>query len=395
MVPGQLKAAAARFKITPPLHTELMGFGAKADSIQSQLYARLLLLEQAGKRCLIVGLDAIWATETAVKVRSLDGKGVRELAASLPPGTRESWAKAAHVDDKALSIHPTHTHYAPRLSEAVRNDIATKIAGLAPALQPVRVSLAVGPSNVAVSRRVPRDTRPEQVHIDRTLVVVSLHTLDGARRPLALLVNYGVHLTDLVPVNQASSHITGGAMEGLEQEPDGPHCALFLQGFSGDLGPNTKNPKWTGAYWDFNFQKEEMERYTCQFKADVKEVAARSRPLASHELRIACNKVDLDTVNFPQPKIPLTISGIAIGEMVLLSYSGEMFNQYGPLLTHLRPHGYTLSAGVANGYCGYVPTKAAFSDGITSYELTTSPYPQGVQDQVLAGTRQVLDALGA
>jgi hypothetical protein len=203
---------------------------------------------------------------------------------------------------------------------------------------------------VAVSRRVPLNTRPGQVHIDRTLIVVSLHTLDGARRPLAVLVNYGVHLTDLTPVNQASSHIAGGAMERLEQEPDGPHCALFLQGFSGDLGPNTKNPNWTGTHWDFNFQKEEMEGYTRQFQADVREVAKRSRPLASHELRIACNKVDLDTVNFPQPKIPLTISG-------------------------------------------YVPTKAAFSDGITSYELTTSPYPPGVQDQVLAATRQVLDAL--
>jgi neutral ceramidase len=396
MAAAPLKAAVWREEITPPLNTKLMGFGAEAKSIHSKLYARLLLLEQAGKRCLIVSLDALWATEAPVMVRSLDGKGTTMFAASLPEHTRRDWANAAKIDDTALSINPSHTHYAPKLSDTFRNRITERIKQLPSALQPVRVSLAAGPSHVAVARRVPPNTRPEQVPIDRTLIVVSLHPLDGAARPLARLVNYGVHLTDLVPTDQASSHITGGALESLEGEAGGPTCALFLQGFSGDLGPNKKDPKWNGTSWDFNFSKEEMDRYTLQFKNDVKEVAKSLRPLASDDLRIAHEKVELNTVRFPEAKKPLNISGIAIGEMVLLSYSGEMFNQYGPLLTHLRPHGYTLSAGVANGYSGYIPTKAAFHDQVKeSYEMTTTPYPEGVEGQVLDGTKAVLKSLGA
>lgn len=31
-------------------------------------------------------------------------------------------------------------------------------------------------------------------------------------------------------------------------------------------------------------------------------------------------------------------------------------------------------SGVANGYCGYIPTIEAFQDGLGGYEMNTTPY---------------------
>jgi hypothetical protein len=66
------------------------------------------------------------------------------------------------------------------------------------------------------------------------------------------------------------------------------------------------------------------------------------------------------------------IAALALGDAAIVSNPAELFVEFGMEIRRRSPFHTTLVAELANGYCGYVPTKAAFERG--GYETHRTVY---------------------
>jgi len=73
-------------------------------------------------------------------------------------------------------------------------------------------------------------------------------------------------------------------------------------------------------------------------------------------------------------KIPVSL--VAFGNIAILGYAGEPFTEYAEVLRKEVPQLFLLTACLANGAEGYLPSKAAFDEG--SYEVAASNFPDEI-----------------
>jgi hypothetical protein len=390
-----LKAAMGKVKVTPEERAPLQGYDPEvyvADpqkDLLDDLYARILILDDGQTRSVVVGCDCCLTNETNSRVADPGGRmgQYREFRNTFPEGTRKSWGEAAGVPEENVSVHATHTHTAPaHFSEYYTLTVTEKIKALAAQLQPVMLQISTGESKISVYRR-PTLYADYSVPIDQTLLVASFIKEDGS--PLGYLVNFAVHPTSLRnPMSRISSDIVGLAMTNIEQEMGEGFICLFIQGFSGDICP---------AYGDNGPKGDtypDVLKGARHFSEDIKKTLESRQALDLVVIKTVQKIVTIPTKEgFYTPSLTVTILGISVGDLGLLSISGEVFNGYVEKIRSVSPFKHTLLSGVANGYSGYIPTYKAYYDGLGGYEMNTTPYTDAIEQIVFDGAREVLLAL--
>lgn len=388
-----LKAAAARIEITPSGadveagKVYLRGYGrVQATKILSKLFARILLLEAGGRRAAIISLDSAFSNEDdflAFPDKRIDG--------TVPHGSRHQWATALESKDESVLVCATHTHYAPALGEDAANCITAKIKELRRSLVPVTANLGIGTSPLCRFRR-PDLLKPvdlEKRPVDLTLSALFLRSGSYPSSPLACLVSYGAHPTMYGRNWELTAEFVGLAMQKLEEWYP---VSLFIQGFSGDLSPVFP----TARTRDDHLAVEEFGDYLkTSALATLRE--AREVPvdtLATAQEVIEWKQLPLNPAyGYPAT---LTINGLRLGDVVLLTCSAEVFFEYGAKVRErAKARGLThaLLGGLVNGYSGYLPTHAAFHDGLGGYEMNVTPYTDEIEHCFLQGVDRVLDRL--
>lgn len=377
-----LQAAFGKVKITPEEYAPLQGYDPSvhiADperDILDDLYARVLLLDDGSRRNAVISVDCCLTNEMPFLAHDPSGKGqqFRYLDGTFPEGTRQEWADAAGMDASSVSVHATHTHSAPAyIGKKYTARITSKIEELLQELRPVRLKAASGHCTISVNRR-PHLQHNNELPIDRSLNLLWFETEDGV--PVGAVVNCAVHPTLLMnPFGRVTTEFVGLAMNELEACHGNSFISLFIQGFSGDVGP-------------FNHYRMETEdtyplvqQMGHAFFQDIQRIVSKLSLLASGPLRSEESKVGLPTRDgYYQPVIESTIHGLRIGELIVFSTSNEVFNGYVGEISRHSPFTFNLFSGVANGYYGYLPTKAAFGDGLGGYEMNTTPYCDQASD---------------
>ncbi len=87
----------------------------------------------------------------------------------------------------------------------------------------------------------------------------------------------------------------------------------------------------------------------------------------------------------------LIVCAIAVGDMVFASFPGEPFTEIGRQIKASSPFALTIPACCANGYEGYYPMQAAFSEG--GYEALSSSYVEGTAEMLIAGSVEIIKSL--
>jgi hypothetical protein len=362
-------------------------FGVRPDPLQ----ARILMLQQeaGGDPLVFVALDCIWASETPINVKNPwdpvpdePYSPIATLDPSMPVGTIHRWEAAAGLpkDSCYLSVHPTHTHYAPALTLQTSELIEKKIAEMRTSAdwKAVTVHGGVVESNVCVSRVL---GRPASDKIDKSLIVLDFRGVDD-RKSVALIVNYGVHPIFLGDPKRPSADFVGVAMNNLEASFP---VALFLQGWSGDLGPN---------YRDKPLEREyiKMRNLAKELSDDTLRAVASSTEYSSDRLKAEGFTTEF-TTRMRGVDRNVTFRGFAIGSSIaIVAVSAEVFQDYGPILTRYSSK-FMPSCGLANGYSGYIPTADGFKY-TKSYEPNTSPFTPGVEGEMGEAFRKLFDLLG-
>ncbi|RKN66021.1 hypothetical protein [Paenibacillus ginsengarvi] len=375
---GTLMAAFGKVNITPEETMPLQGYDPfqyaanPATDILDDLYARIVVLDDGPNRCVIVCPDCGLSNEDFVQVPDPSGRPwlYRGFSNTFPSGTRRSWAEAAGTMEDRVSVNATHTHSAPvHFSEKYTNRIGDKIRELTAALVPVRLKVGSGTCSISANRR-PALKANDSLPVDRTLQVLIFESFEG--KPIGSFVNCAVHPTIVWnKANRISSEMVGLAMNTVENEYGDGFVSLFLQGFTGDVGPLVCGPTSGWKEDTYPLVIEAGQR----LYADIAETIRRVETVAAVPLDAMQTIVKLPTVNgFHRSHLDVTLVGIRIGDLAILTASGEIFNGYVGHIKPRSPFAHTLFCSLGNGYTGYLPTAKAFADGLGGYEMKTTPY---------------------
>lgn len=440
----QLKAAARRVDISPQEadKNKIDLIQAKWEKTNGPLQARILVLDTDGVRAVIVGLDSCFVHETSYWAKpGNSGKNdpsVVEFRPALLPGTRRLWAQAAGCPEDHVFVSATHTHTSPVIlggssREAKIQDIHDAIVAARKDLEPATMSInsilghfpppagmtLVTPGLARLRRPTLIPIDPPRHEIDDTLSVLRIsRNRDSKGAPIALVVNYGVHSTLSGETNGMSPDFTGEAMVKMEDLFDPAHgkkfASIFIPGCCGDVAPpNLKR--------DYKTVKEEAALYLSNH---VKNACAVGDPLSPVVVRGAVSRFTPRTRPYygdsknPKPEPEVVVSGLRLAdEAVLLGASGELFSGYRGKIAdwamESQPRwAHVLVGSMVNGYSGYLPRAEDFrvptpgranphyimekdKNGVEreTYEMSTTPYTEGIERDLLSEVNAVLARL--
>jgi hypothetical protein len=82
------------------------------------------------------------------------------------------------------------------------------------------------------------------------------------------------------------------------------------------------------------------------------------------------------------------VSMVAFGRVALIGYGGEPFTEYADRLRAARPDLHLLTACLANGAQGYLPSASAFQEG--GYEARSSNFTEPVATELYECSMEML-----
>ncbi|MBT4612570.1 MAG: hypothetical protein HOC05_21170 [Gemmatimonadetes bacterium] len=401
-----MQIGVARADITPPIGIEMIGFAGRDPSfeIHDALHATAMAVSEGQSRSLLFTLDLL------------------QLSAATVARLRQRIAIASGVPASQITLACTHNHYGPAVEDdtsdlvaAYREHLGHVLAGIGgqaiAALQPARLGLGWGQSDIGINRREWHDGRivlgnnPEGP-VDHSVGLVRIETTD--RRPLATLLNYACH-----PVSQrgqmaAISADFPGRATALVAQLTGAPC-LYLQGACGDVNPVRMESSYEPArsqgvrlgceavrLWE-TIETEEVEglasksqvvelpayRYGSaaaaaqlvdELRQDISDRTQTgdtdSGPLwwAQHRLEKSLAAVESWRSGSTLPCVEAEVSAIQFGPLALATAPGEIFTEDGQTVKQSSVSQHTFFLGYTNGSIGYVPTRAAYAEG--GYEVT-------------------------
>ncbi len=263
--------------------------------------------------------------------------------------------------------------------------------------------------------------------IDPDVPLVYFETADKARTPIAVYINYAVHL-DNVGGPIISADVPGVVGELLKKYKGEDLVTVYTTGCCGDI--NHIDVSWAEAQKGF----DNAARMGIILAGAVLEAWPNLEPVASGPLRIKSTIVplpapkitdeDVATANEvvarrkdPKGKPPsfletvnaykvldveatggkpreLEVQVIALGnDVAWVSLPGEIFVELGLAIKLDSPFPHTILAELANGAIGYIPTRRAYNQG--NYEPVSSRVAQGSGEMLVDAAVKILKELYA
>jgi len=365
-----VRAAVGAVDITPPKGSAVQGWDIlrTAKTIHRSLKGKVLVLEDGTNRAGLVtldlfGLEAPWVARIRQRLESRTG---------IP---------AAHWMVATSHIHssPTVTHLS--LPAGSKPDVAY-LEGVTLALEdaaeravaavtPVRIGWGSGEVAFPINRRFVTQGRvawPPMANadgpVDREVGVVRIDRRDG--QPLAVLMNCTCHASILGTAEAISPDYPGVAQELVEEVLGEGVVAQFLLGCCGNVRANFTLPS---GRFDWQAGEEQVETAGRELAKEVTRIWKEIEPQPAEDLRVASSRHSLpfaDWRGLSLPRVEAEFQGLRAGELLILSYPGEVFAEIG--LGVKRQLGQPpLMATCANGYVGYIPTAEAYP--LEGYEV--------------------------
>lgn len=412
-----LSVGFSKSKISPPIGAPLAGFAARegaCEGIHDDLFARALVLESRGRSAAFVSVDVL------------------ALSSEFVNKAREKIELKTGIGKDSIVIASTHTHAGPvtvktffnpddSLDQNTMTLIATAIVDSVTAAwetrQPSRVGVGSGRvEGIGVNRRTP-DRKP----VDEEIGIVKVEDPSGQLR--AVLMNYSCHPTVLGSDNLlATGDFPYFAVDRIEREIGDDGFAMFVNGTQGNISMgHSSELSAIGVITPgrtFEHAEElgnKLAEATLNVLGDIEtndspeigaavsharfplkdlpdlEMAAQQLAAAEKELDlILTNGSPIEDVMKAKSKrlyasitdfyvretsvladghLPVELQAIRIDDAVFLAVPAEIFVEIG-LSIKQRANQKTFIVGIANGYIGYLPTAAAYSEN--GYEVVSS-----------------------
>jgi hypothetical protein len=326
-------------------------------------------------------------------------------------------AEAGGLPGANVLLGETHNHAAPgaspsmktewerRFEKALLEAARTASAGL----QPVRTAAGVGHSRIGMNRRQVRSSdalspltfdenarsqsfgkfktdKPVQIRefagvvrlganptgpIDDAVQIVRVDKANG--EPLAVMIHYACHGTTLGGRNSKISGEWMGRMQEYVEKQFPGLGAIYLQGASGDINPRVVGGL-DGNTDDINITWALGE----EIGAEVARVYSSLSPTAHARTAIQLESAEIllprqyreVMQEFTNTFVSAPTTAVRIGEMMWVTFPGEMFSGIGKQVKAASPATYAHVMGYTNGSIGYFPEQKAYAEG--GYEVSTT-----------------------
>lgn len=411
---GQLTAGAAKVDVTPAPDKLPKGM----EGIHDRLFARAIVVGDGRTRAALITVDVGGlSTDTWSHISAKAGRMLG-------------------IPASQVMLTATHTHSAPPLSGAAFEDqVMQAVQQAAAAAQPARVGYGTGVSYINVNRNIidpathrwwegPNYDGPS----DKTVAVVKFDNLAG--KPIAVYYNYAVHAVVNGQLDQVSGDIPGATSAYIEDSLGDGAVAVWSEGAAGDQNPiyfqqtydlrdirikdyakrgqdisNAMPPGGQGLNKQdpqvvklMNQQKQMALSMGQMLGEEVLHVgrAGLERPVASADIWggqsvVTCpgrRRTDSGRAGYPGvyvdgPDVPLRLSLLKIGDIVIGGVDGEVFNSIATRLKQQSPYKHTMMATLTNGMApsGYIPNDAAF--GYNTFEVVSSRLKPGCAETAI------------
>ncbi len=398
----ELRAGYAKVDITPTEPVQMGGYDlrmAPSDGIHGhdKLYLRALVFDNGRQKVAFIEADVIGV------------HGHDEFKRAL--------VEATGIPASNILLGDVHNHAAPAPSPEEKTPWERKFKASLIAvakeaignLTPVKIAAGSGRSRIGMNRRQvrPADTdspltfdendksqsfgkyktdHPVPIHefggvvrlganpegpIDDSLEVVRIDTLAG--KPWAVMIHYPCHGTSLGGRNgKISGEWMGRMQEVVEHQFPGLQ-SIYLQGAAGDI-----NPRVVGG---LDGQPDDIKNTRALGEEIAAEACRVYRSLTPATPLDTAVQVETEDVLLPRQyrelfddfkntavKVPTT--AVRIGDLMWVTFPGEMFSQIGKKVKAACPATYPHLMGYTNGYIGYFPEQKAYAEG--GYEVATT-----------------------
>lgn len=394
--PAPFRAGAARLDITPAPDAALpmSGYAGRTQghtAIRDPLFARAIVVEDAGGPAAIVSVDVIGFSHAARD----------RIAARIE--------KEAGVPAGRLLLAGVHTHGAPAIGtygEAAAKPaqyvawlddrIVEAVRTAREKLAPARAGFGAGRASVNTNRIARMayggwwlGVNPDGVS-DKTVAVLRFD--DSAGKPFAVFANYAVHGTVLGQQNtQITGDLPGAAARVVERDMEGV-VAAWTSGAAGDqnaiYGPGTSF--------------EQLDALGAILGDEIVRVARGIKTLpgiriAAAQKTVACpgqktapgaTRRDPEIQFVDADPVEIRLSLLKIGDVALAGVSGEVLTLIG---TRLKKEAGPKAVMVThcNGSSGYIPDDAAY--GRVGYEIMSARMKSGcAEDAIVKGFVEML-----
>ena len=257
---------------------------------------------------------------------------------------------------------------------------------------------------------------------DNEVGVVKIVSADNPDSVIATVYNHAGHPNVMSGDNfMISADYPGVTSKIIEDKFGG--IAMFLNGAQGSMDiDGLKDRDWVGvtragtalgkAVMDIA-GKIKSQKATAKIKSISVKFSVPYRTITSEELSWA-NKIIVESGGKIAPladgvgddykadrllklnekkgqSINLEMVGIALGDVALISFPGELFNEIGLKIKKQSPFKYTYIVGIANGNTGYYPTKKAIGEG--GYAVSTRNCDTTAEEIVIKNSLDILKSL--
>lgn len=404
----EFRAAAVKIDITPKTPKWLMGYAARQSTgVNDPIFHRIVVIDDGKTRFALVSTDVCVFSPTLYDRLAAR---VQKEAAILPVNL---WWTVTHTHSapeigplglydvllKGRSEHPVDTEYTDEILE-------TLVAGIQKTqqqLEPARLSIGTGFSMANINRRA-RD--PNGVislglnpdgPVDRQIGLVRLERTNGT--PLALIANYAMHGTVLGGRSMViSGDAQGVVADYVEKKLGAP--MLYINGAAGNIAPiySTQDNPRAGHLTEFNVLLGDRilaanqslgpatNRVTLRASERIVETPRRAGLDWTEELAPYGRT---DPSGTAMVRVPIRF--LRINDTLVWGGPVELFCEIALAVRAKSPFTHTFFFGYTNGWLGYLPTKAAFSEG--GYEPKTSPFSDRVEKDLVEAVVAHLDTL--
>lgn len=435
---AELRVGRAAVRITPPPGMPMAGYyyNRGAEGVHDDLHAKAIVLDVGGERAALVACDLVSlpADIVAETRRQISAAGTMDGARAMISATHchtgpllvAPGSRTSNMEGEMLAI-------ARRYMAELPGKIAESVRLAAADLQPARVRAGQGrEDSVSFNRRYfmsdgtvgwnpgklnPRIVKPAGV-IDPAVPVVYFESAGG--RPLATYVNFAMHL-DTVGGQQFSADYayTLATLLGKVKGPE--MLTLFTIGAAGNVNHIDVRTK------EKQKGHEEAARIGTVLAGEVIKTYARMESVEPGALAVRSEVVKLPLVPFEPGEvekargvaakygkpgaapfmdmvhafkvldvaarkgrpIEAEVQVVKLGDsLAWVGLPGEIFAELGLAVKKASPVRHTVVAELAAGSIGYVPDRAAYSQG--AYEVVSARCAEGSGEMLVEAALRLL-----
>jgi hypothetical protein len=393
---SRFKVGSARRDITPQENMPMWGYGARHDMLSQgaldPLYATALVIEAAGSKLAIVGLD-LGRSPAEAQLENIRRR-IKERAGieySFIAGSHSHHTPVLELTDqegKGRGHFDSSLRYYKMMEDRIVEAILEADSRLTSA------RMAAGSMKLEGFNRN-RHTKIEPKPSDRDLAVMRFDDMTG--KPIALVVNFAAHPTMISALALKYSADYVGAMR-REVEKQTGATVIFMQGASGDQSVNEGANKGYEAFGQAlgrevvslasSLKTEEVknpslevreERFKFESRVDFKNPFVLTAYQKAFFPELIPNYID-EYSDGVRPRLTVALLN---RDTALVGVSGEFFSNHSIRLKERARVGQLFFFGYANGYHQYFPTIEAVAEGGYGADSAVSPVEIGAGERMM------------